>query len=166
MKRISETITCIVLAALLLSACTPTADPQPRARFQGDIDLGGFASNATISFSISEDGTTLEFLTIEVNNLDCDYLSAEKILSTGYIGIPIENGVFSNTIPPSSGALTNFTIKEAAREMPDVSKDRPGSLSGSFSTPTEASGEIHLYLYIPTWGDFELGTFKWSASAE
>ncbi len=155
-----------ILAALLLASCTHTFPPQAGAVFTGKIAIGDLASSAGISFNITDDGSTIENLTISLADLDCNYLKAELMSGAVYVGIPVADGSFSASLPVLGNTFSNFETKVPPQDLPEISEGRPGQFSGKFTSPTQASGSIHLYITVPMWGKFELGTFDWEAEGD
>ena len=125
---------CLTLMVLALAACT--AEPKPGAQFTGDIDLGGKTSRATITFTISDDGKTITSVGIDLSDVKCNGSSAGRMSSWAGGQFSIANGAF--TASPSS----------------------IGEVQGRFTSPTQASGTIHLKLNI-----CDLGTQNWNATA-
>jgi len=116
---------------------------QPGATFSGPIKISGKASGATISFTISEDGTSIS-LEITLSDLKCDGMTASSMSTQASGPLSITDGSFS-------ASFSNL-----------------GEVEGRFASPTEASGTIDLSLKISILGQTtvcELGTWNWSAEA-
>jgi hypothetical protein len=116
---------------------------QPGAAFSGPIKISGKASGGTISFAISEDGTSIT-LEITLSDLKCDGMSASS-MSTQASG-PL--------------SITDYSFNASFSDL--------GEVEGRFASTTEASGTIDLSLKISVLGQTtacELGTWDWSAEA-
>jgi len=116
---------------------------QPGAAFSGPIKISGKASGGTISFTISEDGTSIT-LDITLSNLKCDGMTAGSMSTQASGPLSITDGSFS-------ASFSNI-----------------GEVEGRFASPTEASGTINLSWKISILGQTtacELGTWDWSAEA-
>lgn len=123
---------------------TPVAiiGPQPGANLAGPIEISGKATSATISFTISEDGSSIASVSIALVELKCDGFSADLLIQD--LGGPF---------PLSEGNIA-------------ASLSGGGEIKGRFTSPTEASGTINLILEIPFAGTCDLGRWDWSAKAE
>ena len=128
----------LTLMVLALAACTaePKAEPKPGGQFTGDIDLGGKASRATITFTVADTGNWISSVGIELSDMKCNGGSAEQMSAWASVLGTIVDGAF--TASPSG----------------------IGEVQGRFTSPTQASGTIHLKLKI-----CDLGTHNWSATA-
>jgi PKD repeat protein len=113
--------------------------PEAGITLTGPIEIFEGASDGTISLTISEDGSSLVSVSVTLSDLEC-------------------NGFSSGSITKST--VTSIAIAEGAVE---ASVGGIGQIEGEFTSPTEASGSIHLTLEIPFVGTCELGTWNWSA---
>jgi len=119
----------------------PALGLQPGATFSGPIKISGKVSGATISFAISEDGTSIA-LEITLSDLKCDGMTASSMSTQASGPLSITDGSFS-------ASFSNL-----------------GEVEGRFASPTEASGTIDLSLKISILGQTtvcELGSWDWSA---
>lgn len=121
---------------------TGSAAPKGGATFTGAIEISGKASNGTIQFSISEDGTSITSVTITLKDLKSDGFSAGSMTQEASGPFPITKG--------------NFT----------ASPSGVGELEGHFTSSTKASGTIDITLDIPFAGTIEFGEWPWSAEAD
>ena len=116
---------------------------QPGATFSGPIKMSGKASGGTLSFTISEDGTSIA-LEITLSDLKCDGMTASS-MSTQASG-PL--------------SITDYSFNASFSDL--------GEVEGRFASPTEASGTINISWKISILGQTtacELGTWEWSAEA-
>lgn len=145
----------VVAAAALLAACGGgAANPQTGARYSALLPVPAErASRALLSFDISADGTRVEYLLLEIDDLECAAVSAEHSTYVHLVGVPIESG--------------RFTIED-----PGV-----GVLSGEFTSADRARGEVTLRYDSERGGALtnftvrdrdalcDLGEYQWEAQA-
>jgi hypothetical protein len=135
-------VTLLVLAACGSGDTAGSALPTPGATFEGPVQISGSASSAVIDLKVSDDGAFLESVSVTMNDLKTEGFSAGSMTKNVGVNVPVGKGSFS---APLSGL---------------------GSISGSFSTATEASGKIRLKVEIPLDGTADLGEFAWTASVK
>lgn len=123
---------CIVM--LLLAACSST--PEAGAVLKGSIDMSN-ASSAGISLKVSQDGASIESISLSFNDLACEGFSAGSYSTMTTLKVPIEKGA--------------FTIKGEF-----------GEISGKFTSGTSAKGTADFAFFN---GQAECGSGKWSASS-
>ena len=155
-----------ILLVMFLITCTGNAKPAPGASFSGTINMDNKASSATISFKISEDGTSIKDLKTTVNELKLDGLTAGQVYD--YHGgklILIEDGKFSVSIPAVGGSVKNYKLDKSPSEFQTVSAlDNIGQIEGKFLSSTKASGTIKIYMWLLlTDYAIEVGEFSWEA---
>lgn len=119
---------------------------QAGATFSGPIQIGAnYASSATLSFRVSEDGTSITNLSVEFKDYNCFLMSAEALTINSVEIFPIGSDI--------SWSSTNI-----------------GQITGSFDTPTTASGRIVLNPSVPASDNStitcNLGNWSWNAKAE
>ncbi|OFW54260.1 MAG: hypothetical protein A2146_09340 [Actinobacteria bacterium RBG_16_67_10] len=141
------------IAALLVSAgCGAAAQPQPGTRFVAILPVPvDQASRAVLTFDISDDGRLIEYLLLDLTDLECATVGAERSNFLQLVNAPIEAG--------------RFTVESSG----------VGVLSGQFVSPTHARGDVTLH--IDTLGALtnfiihdpdascDLGTYQWEAEA-
>ncbi|HEX9978618.1 MAG TPA: hypothetical protein VGB41_08325 [Acidimicrobiia bacterium] len=141
------------IAALLVSAgCGAAAQPQPGTRFVAILPVpADQASRAVLTFDVSDDGRLIEYVLLDLTDLECATVSAERSNFLQLVDAPIEAG--------------RFTVESSG----------VGQLSGQFVSPTHARGEVTLH--IDTLGALtnfiihdpdascDLGTHQWEAEA-
>lgn len=140
-------VVCVVAVFLLKPANVfqiPSGQvtPKPGATLIGPISISGKASSGTINFTISEDGASITWVSVTLNDVDVGVFSAGSMSMERTIAIPVTNGAFSGSV---SGI---------------------GEIDGRFTSQTEANGTIDLILEIYQVGTVDLGTWNWSAKAE
>ena len=119
------------------------ANPKPGASLTGPIDIKSEkASSGAINFTISDDGTSVTWISITLNDVDVGVFTAGSMSQEKSISIPVSGGAFSDSV------------------------DGMGKIEGRFTSPTEASGTINLALDVYQVGPVEFGTWNWSAKAE
>ena len=178
MNRNKRAIWLTAVGVMFLMACGPisipfgpqAANPQPGAKLAGAIEMGEKAKSGEIIFAVSEDGGAITGLIITLNDVACDGFTAELYRSfLGTMRVPVTNGQFTGPLPAlgiGNIEIKNFTIPSLKPWPTVASLSEAGAIEGSFSSPTEASGTITIYLGIP--GSklaCPLGTFRWSARA-
>lgn len=162
------------LAVLLLAitACGANTSPAAGSFFSGEIDMGDKASSGTISFKISEDGISVTAINITLLELKCNSLNIERIhdnLGNGLISIT--SGGFSASIPAMGASQftesQNYHLTASPFDFPSFSDmGSVGQLEGKFSSATDASGTIKLYIWaVMTDRACELGEFTWKATS-
>ena len=165
----------VCLVALLVvfpTACgspSPTpVTPQSGAHLVGSIETGEKAGSGQISFFVHESDGSIIKLTIVLTDVKCDGFTAGQI--EGWVGdvwrAQVTGGSFKEPLPALGGLWRNFTLP-SQKPWPTVAPGaRPGEIEGSFSSPTEASGTIEIFLSIPdSRKACPLGRFAWSAKA-
>jgi hypothetical protein len=180
---------------LLLGACgSKVADPAPGVDFHGTIDLGDKASSGMLSFKISADGASIEDFAISLADVKCEGLTAGKLsVSLGGTLTTVTEGQFSATLPAfgtgsgggmlkSAGSMSsttsgpggtrsieieNYNLEGSPSDWPAVADpEKAGQIDGQFSSPTQGSGKITIYLAaIGSEYACALGTFDWKAEA-
>jgi len=192
MKKILFTLLYVVVVAILVACIAKPADPNPGAAFQGTIDMGDKASSGTLSFKISADGASIEAFSLSLADVKCEGLSEGRLsVSLGGSLTTITEGKFSAALPAfgagsgggmlkSAGSMTsttsgpggsksitieNYNLEGSPSEWPAVEDvQKAGQIEGQFSSPTEGSGKITIYL-AAIGSDYacSLGTFDWTA---
>lgn len=134
----------LTLTALVLAGCG-SAQPKAGATFSGPIHIDAAkAESATLSFTISDDGTAITKVGISFVNLKCEVMSA-------------------GAMSLNSGG--NFSLANGL----DLSPANIGHITGKFNSPTKASGTIDIKLEINTGfgkATCELGEWEWTAEAK
>jgi len=170
MKR--NPLVLLVASGLVLTACAGRVTPAPGATFSGPIEISGKASSGTISFAVSDDGASITDLSITLSDVRCDGLSVGRIHD--YLAGPLTSmtdGEFSATIPAMGGGRfsesENYSLDTPPSAFPAVaSLETVGQIEGEFSSATQASGTIKIYMWVMmTDRACELGVFPWSAAA-
>lgn len=134
---------CVVILILItasLIACNvlpaAPAKPKPGATLVGTITMDRVKS-AQIALKVSDDGQTIEWVSVTFTELKCERFSAGSS-STKVTGqVPITDG--------------KFEFKSS-----DI-----GEISGQFTSPTAVQGTVHLAFFD---GKAECGTWEWSAT--
>ncbi|MCL4529109.1 MAG: hypothetical protein M1282_06825 [Chloroflexi bacterium] len=144
MKRIVLSVVGLLLL-ISLTACGGGGQPKAGATYNGTIDVPKEkASNASLRFKVSDDGTQVTSIGLMLSDLHCETMSAGSMSqNTG--------GQF-----PLSGNQIN------------IQSDSIGEIKGSFTSATEASGTIHIAMKNKIMGATmlcDLGTFNWKAKA-
>lgn len=116
--------------------------PKPGATLTGAVVITGKASGATITLQVSDDGTAIKSVGVTLQDLKCNGFSAGSMSKQVQGSFAISKGQIAANV---SGI---------------------GEITGSFTSPTEASGKVNLTLQIPMSGPCELGEFTWSAKAQ
>ena len=138
MKKLSMYL---LVAALMLAGCGGSAKPKAGATFSGPIKIDAEkAESAFLTFTISEDGTAVTEVGVSFTNFKCEGMSAGQMSLNIGGNFPISDGL-------------------------DISPSNIGQITGRFSSPTKASGTIHLQLGI-SMGSLSCGTWDWSAEAK
>jgi hypothetical protein len=142
MKKLSV---CLIVVALVLAGCGGSVQPKAGATFVGAIAMDADkAESAILTFTISEDGMSITKIGVSFTKFKCEAMSAGQISVNSGGNFPIADGL---TISPSN----------------------IGQIAGRFSSPTKASGTIHLQLKIDMgMGSIscDMGTWDWSADAK
>ena len=127
-------ITASFIACNVLSAAP--AKPKAGATLVGTIAMDR-AKSAQITLKVSDDGQTIEWVSVAFTELKCEGFSAgsSSTMVTGYV--PILDG--------------KFEFKSS-----DI-----GEISGQFKSPTAVQGTVHLAFFD---GKAECGTWEWSAT--
>lgn len=136
----------LLVTALVLAGCGGgSAQPKAGATFSGPIQIDADkAESAYLSFTISEDGTSITKVGVSFTNFKCEVMSAGSISMNSGGNFPITDGL-------------------------DLSPLNIGQIKGRFSSPTKASGTIDLKLKISTGfgsADCDMGTWEWTAEAK
>ena len=118
------------------------AAPTPGATFSGPVEISGKASSAIISLVVSADGTSISSVGVTLSDLKTESFSAGSMTKEVTGSIPIKDGSFS-------GSLSGL-----------------GTIEGTFTSPTEASGTVKLSVEIPFSVPADLGELKWTAGAQ
>jgi hypothetical protein len=173
MSRNKRAILLTAVGVMFLMACGPISipfgplavNPKPGAKLAGTIEMGEKAKSGEIIFAVTEDGGAITSLIVTLNDVTCDGLTAGMYSDfLGTIRVPVTNGRFTGSLPAMGGQIKNFMIPSLKPWPTVASLSKAGAIEGSFSSPTEASGTITIYLGIP--GSklaCPLGTFRWSA---
>ncbi len=136
----------VAIAALALSACSGAkAKPTAGATFSGPIHLAQEkASSATLTFTVSDDGSKITNVGVMYTDLHCDGMSA--------------------------GSMQHSTSGEyELGNTLDISPSSIGHIQGNFSSPTKASGTIDIKMKFSILGSTQtcdLGAASWEATAE
>jgi hypothetical protein len=169
-RELPKQITAMALVVLLQAGCGGGVAPKSGASFNGAIKVGGQATSGTLSFRISDSGTTVTNLRIHLDGANCRDMitmgSVEDYLSNP--GIEIKDGAFEGSLPAMGGTVTDYHFNPGDTLPAPVSNpDSVGKISGRFTTSTAASGTIKVFLGAVMSGGIvcELGTFDWSAAA-
>jgi hypothetical protein len=173
MSRIQISSLSLFLVSLFFSACSGgTVSPANGAMFNGTISTGEKAKSGTISFSVSQDGTSLTQLGITLDELKCGALTIGRIHDNlGEVQVSLVGGSFSGSIPALGAAQFTESQDYSMAASPfdftafeDMSK--VNQLDGKFTSATHASGTIHLYVQaVMTDRACELGEFTWEADS-
>lgn len=136
----------LLVTALALAGCGGgSAQPKAGAMFNGPIQIDADkAETAYLSFTISDDGTSITKVGISFTNFKCEVMSAGSMSMNSGGTFPISNGL-------------------------DLSPSNIGQIKGRFTSPTRASGTIDIKLKINTgFGSVEcdMGTWEWTAEAK
>ena len=136
----------LTLTALLLAGCAGgSARPKAGATFSGPINISpDNAQSATLTFTISDDGTAITKVGVSFTKFKCEAMSAGQI---------------------STSSTGNFSIADGF----DISPSSIGEIKGRFTSATRASGTIHLQLKINTGfgtASCDAGTWDWNAEAK
>lgn len=142
MKKLSF---CLLIAALALAGCGGSAQPKAGATFSGPIEIAADnAESASLSFTISADGTAITKVSLFMTNFKCDGMSAGSMSLNNTGNFPISDGL-------------------------DLSPGSIGRITGKFNSPTKASGTIEIQLKISTgFGTTtcDMGKWNWTAEAK
>jgi hypothetical protein len=123
------------------TATLPPSIAKPGATLVGTIAMAT-ASSARITLKVSEDGRTIQSVSLAFTGLKCEGFSADSI---------------------STEAGGKFPILEDKFE---VESSSIGKINGLFSSPTKAAGSYHVLLNLGFGGAIECGTWPWSATGE
>jgi hypothetical protein len=145
----------ILAAALLLAACGGgVVAPVLGARYSATLPVSvAQASRAVLSFDVSEDGSRIDYVLLDIEDLECAAISAERSSYMSLVMAPITSGKFSFE---SAGV---------------------GSVTGAFVSSDKAEGTVtinyqwedggaltNFWVHDPE-GWCDLGTFAWEATA-
>ena len=125
----------LVLVLFLTSGCS--VNPKPGATFSGTISMDR-AQNAQITLKVSDDGKTIEQVSVMFTDLKCEGYSSGRSSTTVSTSAPIAGGKF------------DFKLYDT------------GEISGQFKSPNEVQGTIHLAFFE---SKIECGTWDWSATS-
>lgn len=135
LKSISIVLVCVVL----LAACGPkTYAPEPGSLLTGTISMDT-AKTASISLQVSDDGNSIEMISLSFTELKCEGFSAGSSMTSISTIVPIEDG--------------SIVIKS----------DDFGEISGKFVSAKKVEGTAHMAFYN---GQAECGTWDWSAEVQ
>jgi hypothetical protein len=138
-------IALFIVISLIVAGCG-SFSPQPGAELSGKIDISQQkARTGKIFLNVSDDGTKISDITLWLTNVQCGGVT------TGMVNL--------NVIVDSPLDGKRFNIENVYF----------GELSGSFQSPTTAGGTIYIILgknITNTDTTCDLGTYKWSASAD
>jgi hypothetical protein len=123
------------------TATLPPSMAKPGVTLAGTIAMAT-ASSARITFKVSEDGRTIQSVSLAFTGLKCEGFSADSI---------------------STEAGGKYPILEDKFE---VESSSIGKVNGRFSSPTKAAGSYHVLLNLGFGGAIECGTWDWSATGE
>jgi len=125
-----------------LPAVEPEVAPlaMPSVTLVGSIDMDS-AKNAQITLRVSADGKLIEGLGFSFTELKCEGFSAGSMSTEMTTQQPVADGKFEFS--------SSF-----------------GVISGKFTSPTAVKGSIHLKFNQKPIGEFECGTWDWSAKAK
>ena len=152
-----------ILAAACLSACAGIlagcVDPQPGAVIYGTIDMPR-AESASLSLRISADGRTIEQGWITFKGLTCPPSEAGELACGSGMWSNVSIYRF-NCSEFSAGELTALVgVEESIQNGRfDFKSGFAGEISGQFTSPTTAKGQVHLALFG---GKMECGRWDWS----
>jgi len=138
--KLAQQMMAMTLVFLLLVGCSAPAakpsPPKPGATLTGTITMDR-AKSAQITFKVSDDGQTIEWVSAAFTELKCEGFSAGS----------------TSTKVTGRAAITDgkFEFKS-----PSI-----GEISGQFTSPTAAEGTAHLVFVN---GKAECGTWKWGAT--
>ncbi len=138
------------------------------ATFNGWIETGDKASSGGISFTISSDGASIIDLDLTLSEVRCDGLSMGRVHEfVGGVLASTADGSFAAAIPAMGREVDNYELNAIPSDFPEfASLDDIGQIGGKFSSPTEASGKINIYVWVlMTDHACELGDFSWRAQA-
>ena len=117
--------------------------PQPGAELIGPIEMGDKAKMALINLTVSADGSEIASWIVSLEGMQCETTAPDMIVAQQDTPTAIDEGGFEDL------------------------KSNIGDLSGKFSSPTEASGTIHLRIDLGLGGEpIECGTWEWSATGK
>lgn len=162
------------LASLVLAmaACGGKAAPAAGSTFSGAIKVGAKAGSGTISFRVSENGSSITGVDITLQELNCGGLAIGSIHDNlGEALISMSNGGFSASIPAMGrGQMTesrNYNLSTSPFDFPAFSDmANVGKFEGKFTSATHASGTIDIYIWaVMTDRACELGKFTWDAES-
>lgn len=136
MKGLRFVIPLLVLALILVFTPACAVQPKPGATFVGTIAMDR-AESAQIALKISDDGQTIESVSVSFTELKCEGFSAGS----------------SSTMVTGSTPITDGKFEFKSSDI--------GEISGHFTSPTAVQGTVHLAFYD---GQAECGTWEWSAT--
>lgn len=126
-------------AQTLLPAPEQPAGPEPGIRLTGPIELGDRAKQALITINISPDGKSVSGWGVYFEELECE------TFTTGTLAMQQH----------SPQIITEMAFEDQTSNI--------GDLVGRITSPTTASGTIHLKFDLGFGGTIECGIWNWSA---
>jgi hypothetical protein len=128
----------LITASLVACDALPAApaEPKPGATLAGTIAMDR-AKSAQISLKVSDDGRTIEWVSVAFTELACEGFSAGS----------------SSTKETGQFPITDGKIEFKSSNI--------GEISGQFTSPTAVQGTVHLAFFD---GKAECGTWEWSAT--
>jgi len=152
-----------MLAAVFLSACggifARSADPQPGFAISGTIDMQA-AKSAVINLHISDDGRTIEQGWITFTELTCPPSDAGRLACASRRYANVEMSNFNCSVFSAGRLSALIAVDEPVTNGKfEITSAFAGEISGQFTSPTTAKGQVHLALYG---GKMECGTWDWS----
>ena len=144
----------VVAAAVLLASCGGgTAAPVPGARYSANLPMpAAQASRAVLSFDVSQDGARIDYVLLEIDDLECAALSAEHSDFLQLVMAPITSGSFGFDASGVGTVSGSFVSADTARGTVTISYrwDEGGGLTNFIVRDPEAR--------------CDLGTFSWEAT--
>ncbi len=145
----------LLVVALLLTSCGGgVVLPVPGARYSATLPVPATqASRALLSFDVSEDGTRIDYILLDIDDLECAALSAERSEYIQRVMAPITQGRFSFDASGVGSVSGSFISADTAR----------GTVTISY--PWGEGGALTRFTVHDPNGMCELGTFDWEAEA-
>jgi hypothetical protein len=134
-------IVVVAVVAVVLMKPTEEVTPMAGATLIGSIDIREKASGGTINFTISEDGASITYVCVTLNDVESLIFAGSMSHSTT-CSIPITGSAFSASVPAI------------------------GEIEGQFTSPTKASGTINIIFDVYQMGNVEFGEWNWSAKVD
>jgi hypothetical protein len=123
------------------TATVPPSISKPGATLVGSIAMATAAS-AKITLKVSEDGQTIQSVSVAFTGLKCEGFSAGSISTEESGRHPILDDRF------------------------EIESSGLGMISGRFTSPTRVDGSYHVLLNLGFGGAIECGTWAWNATGE